>query len=92
VESVGIFTQAMGSRNWPFSLALDSIFLLVVGTRANLWRANALQNRGYRPLGAMNARDPQDALAKVAASGGVIPDEMKAGLRALNPFGISGVR
>jgi len=53
---LGIFTQAMGSRNWPFSLALDIIFLLIVGTRANLWRSNALENRGYRHLGAMNAR------------------------------------
>jgi hypothetical protein len=80
--ALGIFGQAMGRRNGPFALALDLIFLLIVGTRANLWRSNALENRGYRHLGAMNARDPQDALAKVAASGGVIPDEMKAGPRA----------
>src|SRR6266478_7831257 len=61
--ALGVFGQAMGSGNWPFSGALDIIFLLVVGTRANYWRCNALENRGYRHLGAINARDPQDALA-----------------------------
>ena len=79
---LGIFIQAMGSKNWLFSFTLDILFQLLIGTKGNLWRGNALENLGYRLLGVINARGPQDALAKVAASGGVIPDEMKAGRRA----------
>jgi len=85
---LGIFNRALGMRSWEFSLAVDIVLSLFVGARANLWRSNALENRGYRHLGAMNARGPQDALAKVAASGGAIPDEMKAGPRAPGFFHI----
>src|SRR5882724_13390649 len=83
---LGIFIQAMGSKNWLFSFTLDILFQLLIGTKGNLWRGNALENLGYRLLGVINARGPQDALAKVAASGGVIPDEMKAGRRAAGFF------
>ncbi len=50
----------------------------VLGMKGNSWRSEALQNRGFEFLGAIDARSPKEALAKVTQLGGIIPDELKS--------------
>jgi hypothetical protein len=78
---------AVGSA--VFRVFLYLLYSVFVGFKGNSWRARNLEARGYLLLGAINARDPQDALAKVAAVGGTIPAELKAGPR--RPFGLFSV-
>ncbi|EEF60754.1 ABC transporter permease [Pedosphaera parvula] len=65
-------------------LALTSalLFMLTVGLRGNGWRSHNLEVRGGRLLGTMKARDAAEATSKVAASGGTIPADLKAGPRS----------
>ena len=73
------FGVAWGGRS--FSIVLGLLYLLFVGIKGNSWRARNLEARGFAWLGAIQARDVQDACAKVAAAGNIIPAEMKAGSR-----------
>ncbi|MDB6064855.1 MAG: ABC-type transport system involved in multi-copper enzyme maturation, permease component [Pedosphaera sp.] len=66
-------------ENPLFYSAVQLIFGALVGFNGNFWRSNHLQNRGYFLIGTINARDRQDALAKIASNNGVIPAALKAG-------------
>ncbi|MDB6067333.1 MAG: hypothetical protein JWR26_3541 [Pedosphaera sp.] len=72
---------ALWHENPLFYSTVQLIFGAIVGFRGNFWRSNHLQNRGYFLIGTINARDRQDALAKISTNGGVIPAELKAGPR-----------
>ena len=74
VSAIG-FGVAQGSR--VFSMILGVMYMLFVGLKGNGWRARNLEARGFAFVGALRARDPQDALAKVATAGGIIPPELK---------------
>src|SRR5882724_2018279 len=69
-------------KDAPFSVLFASLVLqIVIGIKGNSWRSEALQNRGFEFLGAIDARSPKEALAKVTQLSGVIPNELKAGRR-----------
>ena len=61
-----------------FSALPGLILHLFFGFKGNFWRGKNLENNGFASLGAITARDLNDALAKVAAAGGIIPAELKA--------------
>ena len=61
-----------------FPLVVGLLIQLIVGFKGNSWRCGVLEGRGYAPMGAINARDPEDAVAKVTATNGVISQEFKA--------------
>ena len=73
----------------PWAVVL--VFDFIVGLNGNAWRMNNLYDRGYALLGRMNARSPSDAIGKVAASGGMIPPEMKAAPRNPGLLAVPGI-
>src|SRR4051794_30434829 len=62
---LGVFVAEASQQNPYFRWAIALAFGLLVGFKGNAWRGTNLQERGFQFLGAINARDPQDALAKV---------------------------
>ncbi len=77
----GLFIE-LAAKNPFLPLGVNLIFGLVVGLNGNAWRTRNLHDRGYTLVGRINARSPEDAASKVAASGGVIPAELKAGFHS----------
>ena len=70
------FGVAAGEHSVAIVLALLS--MLFAGIKGNAWRSRNLEARGFLLLGAITARDAQDACAKVAAAGDTVPAELKA--------------
>jgi len=64
-----------------FAAVVGLLYSWFVGANGNFWRARSLEAWGFVPLGAINARDQQDALSKIAASGGIIAAELRAATR-----------
>jgi hypothetical protein len=88
---VSVFIVEASQQNPYFRWALAFAFQLIIGFKGNSWRGTNLQDRGFQFLGAINARDSQDALAKVAAAGGTIPAELKAVGRTAGFFSVPPV-
>src|SRR5258705_369877 len=57
---------------------LSLVFQFAVGLKANSWKSEALQNRGYECVGAITAATTGEAIAKVRQLGGVIPKDLQA--------------
>src|SRR5262249_4140841 len=74
-----VMTWQIASNDRVFALMVGLGFRLYVGINGNSGRGAGWEDRGWVPMGAIKARDAQDATAKVTVSGGVIPPELKAG-------------
>jgi hypothetical protein len=77
-----------GSANRYYSLAVALFYMGFIGFKGNSWRSRNLEARGFLLLGAIKARDPQDAQAKAATVGTHIPEELKADFRQSGLFSV----
>src|SRR5579871_5103138 len=78
--AVGIFflVRGMTSADVGIPILVGLAVAGITGWNGNTWKTRNLYDHGYALLGRMHARSPQDAAAKAAAAGGVIPPDMKA--------------
>ncbi len=77
LASIPVAVLARSVQEPVYGIVLGLIYSMVTGFKGNSWRSRDLENRGCQFLGAIKARDSQDAVAKVTASGGVIPAQLK---------------
>lgn len=86
--ALGWFAAVTWDQNHLFPLGISLLIQLIVGAKGSNWRSIALEDRGFRYLGAINARDPEDAEAKITATNGVITEELKAHSRVAGLFSV----
>jgi hypothetical protein len=80
------------SREIPFLLlGVSLVYRFAVGLKGNSWRSKNLEYQGCKFLGTINAGSPQDALSKIAATGGIISPEIKAGTSTAGLFSMPRV-
>ncbi|HSH95933.1 MAG TPA: DUF2628 domain-containing protein [Roseimicrobium sp.] len=75
---LGVVANGVGRQHALLLGALQLLLHAVAGLKGGSWLAKSLELHGYNYIGAIEARDANDALAKVQISGGSIPDELRA--------------